>query len=401
MIEWLQRHNPDRVFLISGDSQLSYGEVRERVSRTPAGLIEALRPSLHIESVVKLLAVMSAGTVVVFPPHTPDAGIGWVAGASMVVFTSGTTGEPKGVRLTKANWSAAAEASVAHLDHGPDDVWLLAMPLHHVGGLGIILRSAYAGGGVRMLPAFEPAAFAKALRQVTMASVVPTMLSRVLDVDPGPYDGMRAVLVGGGPIPDGLLERASQAGLPVLPTYGMTETCGQVATLLPGSAVAKRAHPLPGVDLRIGVDGQIAVRGPMVSPGYVGDADRDPADYFVTGDTGEIDPDGALIIHGRLDDLIITGGENVSPALVEKAVMGIEGVERAMVVGVPSQEWGMEVGCIYIGAIGPDLVRSRLAGSVPGVMIPRKIKRVEFLPVTGLGKPDRSAARSMLVSEGG
>lgn len=393
MIEWLRRHNPDRVFIETGDEGRSFGETTEAVESRPVSGPEVVRPWPYFSSVVDLLALMSKSSAVIAAEDVPEPGSIDPAGAVCVVFTSGSSGGPKGVRLTKRNWEAAARASVDHLGHGPDDIWLLAMPLHHVGGLSIILRSAFVGGSVRMLPGFEPAGFARELRSgVTMASVVPTMLTRVLDVDPGPYQGLRGVLVGGGPIPDEVLERGVAAGLPVLPTYGMTETAGQVATLRPGSPVENKGYPLPGVELRIEADGRIAVRGPVVSPGYVGEPDRGPGDWFVTGDLGILDPDGALRVTGRADTLIVSGGENIDPAVVEAALGRVPGVEVAVVVGVPSEEWGMEVVCLYVGDATPVRIDSHLKGRLAGFMIPKRWLRVDELPMTTMGKPDRVEA---------
>jgi O-succinylbenzoic acid--CoA ligase len=315
------------------------------------------------------------------------------AGATTVVFTSGTTGGPKAVRLTRDNWEAAADASMRHLGHGHDDVWLLAMPLHHVAGLSIVLRSAYAGGRVRMLDGFEPKEVAAQLGAgVTMASMVPTMLHRVLEAGPGSYEGLRAVLLGGGPIPDGLLKRGVAAGLPILPTYGLTETAGQVATLRPGDPPANKAYPLPSAELRIEPDGRIAVRGPMVSPGYVGEPDRDVDDWLVTGDLGSMDEDGALRVLGRADDIIVSGGENIDPGRVEIEIASVPGVDGVLVLGVPSEEWGMEAVCLYMGELDEGGVESKVRETLPAFMIPRRWLRVSELPMTPMGKPDRAAA---------
>ena len=188
------------------------------------------------------------------------------------------------------------------------------------------------------------------------------MLSRVLEVDPGPYDGLRAVLLGGGPIPDRLLHQAGAAGLPVLPTYGLTETAGQVATLKPDAPLENKAHPLPGVSLRIEPDQRIAVQGPMVSRGYVGEPDRDLEDWLVTGDLGRVDSEGALWVTGRADTIIISGGENIDPALVEAALAQVAGVDEALVAGVASETWGMETVCLYVGEANPAKVEAELRG---------------------------------------
>jgi O-succinylbenzoic acid--CoA ligase len=394
VIEWLRRHDPDRVFIDTGDERQTYGETLDAIEARPVTGMEVIRPWPYFSSVVDLLAIMAKSSAVIVAEESPEMGNVDPLGAASVVFTSGSVGGQKGARLTRSNWEAASQASVEHLGHGPEDNWLLAMPLHHVSGLSIVLRSAYAGGTVRMVPGFDPATFAGELRggEVSMASLVPTMLSRVLDLDPGPYSGLRAVLVGGGPIPDELLQRAASAGLPILPTYGMTETCGQVATLRPGSVVENKAHPLPGVEIRIEPDDRIALRGPMVSPGYLGEPDRAPGEWFVTGDLGRIDDDGALIVTGRADSLIVSGGENIDPAMVEAALMRVPGVDGAVVFGVPSEEWGMEVVCLYTGDAGTIRIDSHLRGRLPSFMIPKRWHRVQEIPTTALGKPDRAEA---------
>ena len=396
MLDWLKRHPPDRVFIETPEGRWSFGEMVAEVEARPVSGTEVVRPWPYFSSVVDLLAVMAKGSAVIVSDETPDRGSVDPAGAASVVFTSGSTGRPKGARLTLENWSAAAQASMAHLGHDEGDVWLLAMPLHHVAGLSIIVRSAYAGGSVRVLSGFDPASFARELRGgVTMASVVPTMLSRLLEIDPAPYQGLKGMLVGGGPIPAGLLERAGAAGLPVLPTYGLTETCGQVATLRPGSVLENKAHPLPGVELRIEPDGRIAVRGPMVSPGYVGEPDRGPGEWFVSGDLGRLDADGALQVTGRADTVIVSGGENIDPGVVEEAMSRVHGVEASLVVGLPNEEWGMEVVCLYVGEASPTRIESYLRNRLDRFMIPKRWLRVEVLPQTPLGKPDRAAAATL------
>jgi O-succinylbenzoic acid--CoA ligase len=393
VLDWLRGHPSDRVFIETPEESRTFGETVTAVEARPVAGTEVVRPWPYFSSVVDLLAVMSNGSAVIVAEESPEQGLIDPGGAASVVFTSGSSGGAKGARLTKDNWEAAVRASVEHLDHGPGDTWLLAMPLHHVAGLSIIVRSAYSGGTVRILPGFEPTAFADELRNgVTMASVVPTMLSRVLEVDPGPFPGLKAVLVGGGPIGDELLARAAGAGLPVLPSYGLTETCGQVATLRPGSPLDNKAHPLPGVELRIEPDGRIAIRGPMVSPGYVGEPERERGAWFVTGDLGGLDDDGALRVTGRADTVIVSGGENIDPSLVEAAVSRVPGVGAAMVLGVPNEEWGMEVVCVYVGEASPIRIESYLRDRIAAFMIPKRWLRVPELPRTPMGKQDRAGA---------
>ena len=392
MIEWLSRVEPDAPYLRLGERTWTYGETLREVGRLSRLQPVAISPGLDPESVFRLLAGLSGGGVMVVPPGVEPPVPADLGGALLVVYTSGTTGDPKGVRLTVDNLTAASAASVAHLGHGPDDVWLAAMPLHHVGGISVLVRSAYAGGAVMLQEAFDAAQFATALHgEATIASVVPTMLHRLLDADPGPYQGLRAVLVGGGPIPDGLLERAADSGLPVLPSYGMTETFGQVATLRPGSVPARRAHPLPGIEMRIEDDGRIALRGAQVSPGYLGEADRTD-DWLVTNDLGRLDDEGALIVLGRADTVIVTGGENVDPVQVERRLAEHPAVEEALVVGLPDREWGQVIACLYSGTAVPDELRAWLGKRLPGHMVPKQWRSVGGIPRTALGKPDREAA---------
>ncbi|MGA7097199.1 MAG: AMP-binding protein [Acidimicrobiia bacterium] len=392
--QWLRRHDPDRVFLVGGEGELTFGRALGLMGKAKTDPIVDLTPTLDFASIVAILSAMSTGTVFLSGPGQSMPTTADPGSAVTVMLTSGSSGAPKAVRHTTENWLAAAEASQAHLGYDGDDVWLLAMPLYHVGGLSIVVRSAYTGGTVRILPEFQPSTFAAALRgDVTMASVVPTMLSRLLDHDPGPYEGLRAVLVGGGPIPDGLLERASEARIPVLPTYGMTETCGQVATLRPGSVIEAKADPLPGVELRIGPDDRIALRCPMLSPGYLGEPDRERGGWFVTNDLGALDADGALRLRGRADTVIVTGGENVVPEIVEGALMRVDGIEDALVIGVADADWGEQVCCVYVGDVDHGALDSELRKSLPTHMIPKRWVRVDTIPVAGPGKPDRDRAK--------
>ncbi len=403
---WVSGHPPGRVFLSSPVGSLTFGDVVvARAARRSSPRQAVARPVATVESVLDLLVLPGARTqMVVLAEGTvnAEAAVATAAAAAernaaTILFTSGTSGPPKAVRLTTSNWEAACVASVKHLGHGPDDVWLAAMPLHHVGGLSILYRSAFAGGSVHWLPRFEARAVVEALRRgVTMASFVPTMLRRVLDHDSGTYAGLKAVLVGGGPLPDGLVEEAHERGLPVLPTYGMTETCGQVATLRPGSEPRRAAHPLPGIELRIGAGGRIEVRGPQVSPGYADQDDRPEHDWFVTPDRGELQADGALRVMGRVDDVIVTGGEKVDPGRVEAVLAAHPQVTEVAVVGLVDSDWGHRVVAMYVGEIGAlDLwtwAKTRLAPHE----LPKTLMPVVSIPKTGGDKPDRGAITKML-----
>ncbi len=337
-----------------------------------------------------------------------------------VIFTSGTSGRPNGVLLTYGNFQASADASAANLGVEPDDRWLACMPLFHVGGLSILLRSAIYGTAAVVHERFEAAAVNRALREdgITLLSVVPTMLERMLEADGEPFPpSVRAALVGGAPVARALLETALGRGLPVLQTYGLTEAASQVSTLSAGDALRRLGSaglPLRDTALRIeaegrpastGEAGEIIVSGPAVSPGYLGDpaatagALRDG--WLHTGDLGYVDEDGYLYVTDRRDDLIVTGGENVSPAEVESALLAHSAVAECAVVGLPDREWGAVVaavivpagGCAVDGAALEAHLRERLAG----YKLPRRfVLSAEPLPRTATGKLLRRVVRERL-----
>jgi O-succinylbenzoic acid--CoA ligase len=300
------------------------------------------------------------------------------------------------VILTKQNIASAVDASRRRLGNCSTDRWLLTLPLFHVGGLSVVWRSLAAGGSVHLLPGFEtgPAVAALRDRSVTMASLVPTMLHRILDHDPGPYDRLRAVLVGGAPAAVGLVQRALCAGIPVLQTYGMTETASQVATVEPGTAneaLGTVGPPLSNVDLSF-EDGEILVDGPDVTPGYLGEPPRQGPHR--TGDLGHLDPAGCLVVTGRKDEVIITGGENVHPAAIEAALERLSTVGQAVVVGVPDAEWGQAVVAIVEAAPADLLEIERLVRlQIDRHEVLRRWLAVRQVPLLASGKPDRAAAR--------
>ncbi len=398
--EWLVNGAQDDTFLTTPQGSVTYRQVFDAMDISVTGRTTVLSPEPDIGSVLAIFAAVSDGPLILEPRQ------GWIdteipESVMTLLFTSGTTGTPKAVPLTAANWEAAVSASAAHLGHTAGDEWLIAMPLHHVGGLSVLFRSAYVGGRVKLLPRFDAAEFADALADgVTFASVVPTMLRRVLDLDERSYRGLKAVLVGGGPIPPGLLEEAWGRGIPALPTYGMTETCAQVATLRPGSELAYSVHPLPGVEVRIEPDGRIALRGPQVFAGYLGEEKREPGDWFVTGDHGRYDDVGSLQVLGRADDVIVTGGENVDPAAVEAVLAGMDGIDGVMVVGIPSEEWGNEVVCLYSGSVTEADLERWARDHLLSPQVPKRWFGVDRVPTTSLGKPDRSAGRAIAAKLG-
>jgi O-succinylbenzoic acid--CoA ligase len=243
---------------------------------------------------------------------------------------------------------------------------------------------------------FDPAVANRAIDDegVTNVSVVSTMLARMLDdrADRPFPRSLRCVLLGGGPAPLPLLERALAAGAPVVQTYGLTETASQVVTLAPEDAVRKvgsAGKPLMGTQIRIAADGEICVCGPTVSPGYLHQPPR-PDDWLRTGDLGYLDDEGYLYVLDRRDDLIVSGGENVYPAEVEAALLAHPSVEDAGVFGVPDGDWGRSVAAVVVLRAGAWASADELIAfcrqRVAGYKVPRRIVFQEELPRNASGK---------------
>jgi O-succinylbenzoic acid--CoA ligase len=330
--------------------------------------------------------------------------------ALMIVHTSGSTGTPKGVVLTNANHRAAAAASRSRLRHGPEDVWLATLPLYHVGGLAILTRSVLEGSEVVLEDGFDLHRLATHIMQgsASMISLVPTMLARLLEMPPPAVSPrVRCLLVGGAALPPALAQRAAAAGLPIAATYGMTEACSQIATTLPlsddttGGTVGR---PLDCTEVRIddpGADGigEICVRGANVCAGYFRNAEADArmlaGGWLRTGDLGSLDERGRLRVEGRRDDLIVTGGENVSPAEVESVLQAHPDVRECAVFGVDDEEWGHRVVALVVGAeparVRPDSLRTWCRMHLAGYKTPAEVRQIDELPRVGAGKVDRSA----------
>ena len=327
-----------------------------------------------------------------------------------VLFTSGTSGRARGACLSWVNFLARARAAEERLGAAVRERWLACMPLFHVGGLSILVRSVLFGGPVRLLPRFDPAAVSDALDagDVAGVSLVPTMLSRLLahrGDRPAP-PGLRVVLLGGAAASPPLLERALEAGYPVCPTYGLTEATSQVATAAPPGPGAKapgRMRPLSGTEVRIiddgrvqpaGIPGEIVVRGPTVMQGYLNDADatrealRDG--WLHTGDVGVLDDELGLQVLDRREDLVVTGGENVYPAEVESVLLGHPSVLDAGVAGLPDPDLGKRIAAWIVlvpgGEPDPDTWRSHCRRYLAGYKVPREFRCVEALPRNATGK---------------
>jgi O-succinylbenzoic acid--CoA ligase len=310
-------------------------------------------------------------------------------GTLAVVATSGTSGTPKLALLSRRAFEASAYASAAHLGAQPDDRWLLAMPLAHVGGLGVVVRSLVYRAPIVLGDASDWVALADEAK-VTHVSLVPTMLARWLDGGGRLPSSVRAILVGGAACSDVLLSRARH--LPIHPTYGLTETCGQVAT---ATTDPRELVPLPGVELRI-ERGTIRVRTPTAMDGWL-DAESpfDADGFYDTGDLGTLGERG-LVIHARRTDLIVSGGENVYPREVEDVLERIQGVRAVCVFGVPDATWGERVAAaIVVDASAPTdaAIVDRARRELAAFKVPRLVARVDALATNASGKVDRSRTK--------
>ena len=319
--------------------------------------------------------------VVALAETTPAAvdPVDWDLGDTrLLLFTSGTTGEPKVVRLTTGNLLWNAIASAFRLGLHRDDRWLVCLPLNHMGGLSPVIRMPLYGTTVVLRESFDAGRTADDIGNydITCVSLVPTMLKRMLDLRGTLADSLRVVLLGGAPAPNELLERCRDFSVPVHPTYGMTETASQAATATPSVAfddIGTVGRPLFWTSVSIRDDddaplgpgeiGEIVVDGPTVSPGYYGDPEATAAAFgphgLRTGDVGYRDEDGHLFLVGRVDDRIITGGENVYPREVADVLRSHPAVADAAVVGVSDDEWGQLVGALVV-PVGDDLTVDEL-----------------------------------------
>jgi o-succinylbenzoate---CoA ligase len=304
------------------------------------------------------------------------------------ILTSGSTGEPRPVELTYGNFLFSAVGSAFNIGVDPADRWLCCLPLSHVAGLSIVLRSAIYGTTAVLLDGFDTEQVASTLSsgRITVLSLVPTMLIRLLEAE-ADLAAPRAILVGGGPVPEAALMKALDRGATVVQTYGMTETCSQVTTLSPADArrkVGSAGRPLLTTHVRIEGD-LILVQGPTVSRGAL-DADG----WLHTGDLGHIDEEGFLYVTGREGDVIVSGGEKVMPAEVESVLLTHPAVEDAAVVGRPDPEWQEAICALVVLADRADAdereLRDHCAASLAGFKVPKRIDFVAALPRSPAGK---------------
>lgn len=339
-----------------------------------------------------------------------------------IQFTSGTTGFPKGAMITYANHLWGAVGSAFKLGVQANDRWLVCLPLFHVGGMAILFRSCLYGTGIVLQQGFNEVAVIRSLSMdgVTLVSLVPTMLKRLLDADfvAGNAPDLRLILLGGAAAPNELLTKAFATGLPVAVTYGLTEATSQVATMPPEDARAKPGspgRPLLFSEVKIidgngqwagaHVPGEIVVCGPTVMAGYYADSGATHAalkdGWLHTGDIGYLDDEGDLWVLNRRTDLIVSGGENIYPAEIERVLRSHPQVVEACVVGLPHADWGQQVVALVqldiTGAVREEDLMRFTRRHLAGYKRPRQIMFVEEMPLTGSGKIHRRAVEELLM----
>jgi O-succinylbenzoic acid--CoA ligase len=340
------------------------------------------------------------------PDQAALAGAAAPAGTAVVVATSGSTGTPKLVALSAAAIRASAEASADRLG-GPGH-WLLALPTDHIAGLNVVMRSLLAGGPpTTMAPGrFSAQAFAAACAAMPagrrLTSLVPTQLRRLLTGGPDGIGGLAsfdAVLVGGAALAPRLRRAAEAAGVRVVATYGAAET---------GGGCVYDGRPLDGVSLALAPGGRVEVAGPVLASGYLGASaqglgreragffERAGRRWFASRDLGSWDDDGRLMITGRADNAITTGGETISPEPVEDLLRDLPGVADAVLVGLADAAWGELVTALVVSRAGrrPGLTELRRAVKerFTPAHAPRALGLMAALPEVAPGKPDRLAA---------
>ena len=332
-------------------------------------------------------------------------------------FTSGTTSKPKIVPLKRRQIKTAAEASAVNFKPEPNHFWLLCLPLNHIGGISIILRSLLYHSSIYRMGSFHEEMIKEFLGENTRfqaASLVPTMLKRLLN-DPlfKTHREFKSILLGGGPVSKDLLRSSVERGIPVVSSYGMTETCAQIISnplLAPSgmyTPLKSVGKPFPPNEMQIRDDngkvlgknqsGALWLRGPQVFDGYYNEEINkerfDKDGWFYTGDYGHVNGFGHLFIESRRTDLIVTGGENVSPAEVEEAIQKIATIKEAVVIGLPDEEWGQRVTAVVTLENGktPGLedIKEELKNSLTEFKIPKELKIVQSFPKTSTGKVKR------------
>lgn len=448
-VEWLDRQsrdNPGSPALLIGTEVVSYGQLATRVSRIAAALASDHPPGSLVFAPMRrvdlaLLLPAAAWSGLILAPMLQDStdeevrrlSSSWGAGRvlrglpqptttgairpadplrpSLVIPSSGSSGHPKGALLSQSNLAAAVAGSKTRLGLENEDCWLCCLPLHHIGGLSILLRCLEAGAPVMLHPGFDPARVMAALQQgrVTHVSLVPSMLAQLVALQTRPHPSLRVALIGGAALSQPLLEQALALGWPLCLSYGLTEAASQVATECRATdlTAGRCGLPLPHLQLEI-LDnrgaategaGRIALRGPSVMLGYANPEGQLGVGLqdgrFISSDIGRLDRQGRLELIGRADLAITSGGNTVQPEQIEAELRRHPGITDAAVVGTPDPVWGERIVAFITGTADPQQVQQWCMLEIPSERRPRRVIHLQQLPLLDSGKLDRPRLRQL------
>lgn len=466
--------DPDKTALISDEQELTYKQLDERISRTVSALTElglqsgskaAVLGSHNAEFIILILSLWRIGAVPVplnnrlkddelktilriadpfillidktsgrkieseytqtaFPlageSSQPEIQqLNSTDQAGIVIFTSGTTGIPKGVVLTVNNILSSAGLTNKILLPEKDDAWLCSLPFYHIGGIMIFVRALTAGLTVIIPDSPDTNSIASSIEKhrPSFASLVPTQLARLMENQIKPRS-VKKLLLGGGPVDNKLANNAVTEGWRILKVYGSSETCSMFTGLSINENTEKLSSaglPLPGNSLRIVNEerqelppwetGEIAVSGPTIFREYLNNKEetekRLQNGYYYTGDIGYTDDEGFLFIESRRTDLIISGGENISPAELETALLNITGIDKACVIGVPDEEWGQIPAAVLKSSLPLTevYILDNLRTVLASYKLPKRFFFVEDMPENEMGKINRNKLRAIIQNQ--
>jgi O-succinylbenzoic acid--CoA ligase len=428
--------------MIRGERELSFGELDRHVDALAQSLPMGARVLGAVTADAELLALLALAVpragMAFYPanPHSTaeqidrqfaQAGTSTVLRApppptqsplplaqptqavQLIIATSGSTGTPKGAMLSGANIAASVTASRRVVPLEANDVWLGCLPLHAIGGLSVLFRCLHAGCAMLLHDRFNAADVARDLAQgrASHVSLVPAMLAQLLALKFRPSPRLRCALIGGAPLPLALAEQALAAGWPINPTYGMSETGSQCATCTDASdwIAGLAGFPLPGyvietTPIETTPTRRLRLRGPAVMAGYAnplltpGDG-LDAEGWFLTNDLGYLDSQGRVVVLGRADDVIISGGINIHPAEVEHLAGRCPGVHAIGITGVADPIWGERLVAVAVTDIAESVFLAWCAEHLPAQVRPRALLPVDALPLSVAGKLDRAGLRQI------
>jgi len=404
-----QKH-PDRLAFDDGNVQVTYGQLLKQIEASPVMAVGGLKPGDHVawcpqndlDAFLTFWALQQLGCVACPVSHRfsdaerdqivqrldakwlPDLTAGQMTGCdeifdslkrpATIVLSSGSTGMPKAIVHSMSAHVASAQGAAMNMPLSPGDRWLWSLPLFHVSGLSILVRCAVAGATVVCMPDVGKLDADMLDRVgVTHLSVVTTQLRRLLAEESFPSANLKAVLLGGSGFDENMVLGARQRGVPVRTTYGLTETASQVTTSTLNDSVSTSGRVLAGRELKISAEGEILVRGETMCAGYYRDGQVhsvvDEQGWFHTKDLGELNDDQCLTVNGRMDNMFISGGENIHPERIERAMMRAFEIEQVIVVPKSDETYGDRPVAFVRGEL-PDRWESSLAEHLKRYEIP-------------------------------